>query len=374
MRRLFACAGMLFLGLSSLGAQTGAAPVVDGTLHFRVVHGLVLGLDGKPASQRAVHLIGLSRGSMRPYSDEPTILHWDFITDDQGRFSAQLGDFKTWEDKENRPGWGAYALYVDPSPQDAGAVSPRFWFDGRPEQVGYQANDEWGKVIGLPKEGISITLQIKFGVTLEGRMWDYTHPGKPLAGVTVSIDNDLHSDSHTGFGGEIFGQHTETDAQGRFTVKHIYPVEFHVGLNGIPSGFDDGAFWLKTKMAGQWTDTVGDDLAPQSGETVLHLELMGSTEPLFRYFGKVTDVKGQPVTGAKVTFGMSWNPTVKTWSDDHHYESAVTDSNGLYEIKLGTPWVRGMDSEATGFKRVDKWDDNSPTFSPGEYNFTLTRD
>ncbi len=311
---------------------------------------------------------------MRPYSDSPSIPHWDFITDSRGRFDVPLGDFKTWEDKENRPGWGIYAFYVDPFPQDAGAVSPRLLHFAGPDVGASQlkSDDEWGPFQDLPLQGLSITLQIQAGVTLEGRIWDYTHPDQPLSGIKVSTDNDLHADSHTGWGGAIFQQQAVTDAQGRFVIKHIFPVRFDVSLDGLYSE-DGGAYWLKTKINGQWDEAVGDEIAPKSDEKVVHLELMATKDAVFRYFGKVVDANGQPISGAKVTFGMSYHDLPRTWTDEHNYESAVTDSGGHYEIKLGTPWVRGMDAEAAGGKRLDRWNDEGPAFSPGEYNFTMEK-
>jgi hypothetical protein len=269
---------------------------------------------------------------------------------------------------------GTYALFVDPSPQDAGAVSQRFFHfagsDGAASQL--KSDDEWGAFLNLPPQGLSITLQIQAGVTLEGRIWDYTHPDLPVSGVKVSISNDLHADSHTGWGGAIFQKQVVSDAQGRFVIKHIFPVKFYASLDGLYSE-DGGAYWLKTKINGQWDETVGDEIAPKSDEKVVHLELMAAKDAVFRYFGKVADANGQPISGAKVTFGMSWHNFPRTWSDEHNYESATTDASGRYEIKLGTPWVRGMDSEAEGWKRLDRWNDEGPAFSPGEYNFTMEK-
>jgi hypothetical protein len=101
---------------------------------------------------------------------------------------------------------------------------------------------------------------------------------------------------------------------------------------------------------------------------------MATNEATFRYFGKVVDGDNHPIAGAKVTFGMSSQSTVHTWSDDHQFLYATTQADGHYEIKLGTPWVRGMDAEADGFKRTDRWDvSDVPSYAPGEYNFTLKK-
>lgn len=138
---------------------------------LRDVRVVVLGLDGKPAPNRTARLIGLSRGSTRPFEASAAaaarVSGWDFQTDKDGQFIVVFGEFKSWEDKAGRPGWGNYALIVDPSPFDAGAVSPYIVHQTDPVW-GRDAN-EWGKPLRLPPNGLDVTLQIKKGVTLKGR-------------------------------------------------------------------------------------------------------------------------------------------------------------------------------------------------------------
>jgi hypothetical protein len=337
---------------------------------FRIIHGVVLGLDGKPAAHRKVQLVGLSRGSTRPYSDLPEgrVPGWDFTTDRQGRFTVPIGDFATWDDPKNRPGWGTYALVVESSPDDAGAVSSRFFHDARQAHSLHVTNDGWGDILDLPAEGLNLTLQVKPGVTLEGTLEDAAHPGRPLAGVNVTTHNDLGSESHTGHGGEILWQSAKTDGQGRYTIRHIYPAAFTVGLETM----GPEATWLKTKVDGAWVDDVRDVVTAPADVTML--DIMASKKPLYRYFGRVVDDQGQPVAGAQVAFGLSLHPEVRTFEDDHTYSFATTRADGRYQIELETPWVRGLDAEAKGYERQDLWTpSDTPTDAPGEYNFTLKK-
>jgi len=365
MKILFAGA-LLALGVGLLGAQNPFHSLSAAKTRFRVIHGVVFGLDGKPAAHRNVHLVGLSRGSTRPCSDTPggRIAGWDFTTDRRGRFAVPMGDFATWDDPKDRPGWGTYALVVEASADDAGAVSSRFFHDGRRNQASCPANDGWGPILNLPPEGLNLALQVKPGVTLQGTLEDAAHPGRPLAGVTISVHNDLSTETHTGHGGEILRQSAVTDARGRYTVRHIYPAGFAIDLKG--------ATWLKTKIDGAWSDDPRDVVVTPEGDT--RLDIMAAREASCRYFGRVVDDQGRPVVGAQVAFGLSLHPDVRTFEDDHTYCFATTRADGRYEIELETPWVRGMDAGAKGCERQDLWTpSDTPTDAPGEYNFTLKR-
>ncbi len=351
---------------------------------FRSIHVQVLGLGGDPTPRRQAHLIGLSRGSFRPDDDNRNLTHWDFITDAKGRFSVQLGEFNTRQDPEQRPGWGTYALIVDGDGKDGGAVSNEFIASIKKRDTEPLPPDwEWGSMLFVPPEGMELVLKVKKGLELKGHLWDVANPRRPLAGISIHTNNDLHADSHTGHGGEIFNQSTVTDPDGAFTISHIYPVKFYIGV-GQPYGFrsegiskipkNPPGYWLKTKSDGLWKNDVLDEVTPKEKEDIVYLEMLGTAQPSFEYSGRILDNQNQPIAGAKVSFGLSYHPQVATYEDDHSFPNASTDSQGNYSLMLGTPWVRGVAVEAEGYARFDRWTKgDSPSIGPGKYDFTLHR-
>jgi hypothetical protein len=262
----------------------------------RVVRGTVLGLDGRPAAGRIVHLVGLSRVIMKPVDPkaQPDGL-WRFKSDSNGHFVARI---------ESR---GEYVLVVDRTDADAGAVSSRFTNDKNVSRP-VDKSDEWGVPVPLRPTGLDLVLKVP-GLTLQGRIVDYSNPEIPLAGAQVVVHCDLHMKSHTGYGAEIFEQTTTSGANGHFTLRHIYPARFDIRLADV--------FWLKTKFDGEWQPDVIDSLTPEVGQDEMRMEIMASEKPLFRHSGKVTDAAGSPIAGAEVTFGMSHHREVQTWADSH---------------------------------------------------------
>lgn len=352
--------GILLFTASVLPA--GEKP--GGAENFREVRGLVLGMDGRPAADRTVHLVGLSRGAQHFPSEPTREAGWDFRTDAEGRFTAKLGGFRAAEKDDGRPGWGIYALVVDPEGREAGAVSPKILnFEANGAEAGA---DEWGSPVALPPAGLDLTLRIQKGVTLIGRVLDYSDPTKPLANVTVETYNDLHADTHTGRGGEIYRRRATTDENGQFAIAQIYPGAFSVAV-----GEDGEVSWLRTLQNGKWVDDVLDTITLSPDGEVGRLEIQAAARPLFRYFGKVADKSGKPVAGAKVTYGVSYRREPQTWEDYHSYRSTESKRDGTYEIFLATPWIRGMDAEAQGYQRVDRWKDDDSSYAPGEYGFEL---
>ncbi len=342
---------------------------------FRTVHGIVLNIDGSRAIGRDVRLIGLARGSTRPYSEHEKVINWDFKTDDQGEFSAKLGNFPTWGDKQQRPGWGCYVFVVLPSKSDAGAVSSHLLHNEKGEQRLQETLDEWGEASLVPPDGLDIELQIKKGVTLKGKILEYPTGERALAKVQVFTNNNLYSESHSGHGGEIFFQNATSDSNGNFEIKHIYPVKFSVALGPEEEagGTVSAAHWLKTKSHhGEWIDDALDSLSPRADGTTMNLEIMAAAKSLFRYNGKVSDAAGNPLPAAKVTFGVSHHSSIATFDDEHSYQSTTTKEDGRFEIMLPTPWIRGMSVEAEGYERADQWkQSDAPFYRPAAYEFAL---
>lgn len=344
----------------------------------RIIRGVVLNVDGSPAAGRQVSLIGLSRGAMRIDRDGRSLEGWDFITDKEGAFTANLNGAGKQDVKDPRPGPGIYAFIVLPSDTDAGAVSPHLLnYDERPSWYGEESRD-WGRYLLVPPSGMDLCLQIMKGITLKGRVVKYPEGKESLAGVAVNTFSDLYAESHTGWGGEVFLHSAMTDAQGNFEITHIYPAKFFISLcrdnYGNRGGMWD-ATWLKTKTAhGLWIFDAKDGQEPQAGQGVVELEIMAAEKPSFRYSGVVKDDAGTPVAGAEVTFGISYHKAPRTWGDYHGYVHTVTKLDGSYEILLSTPWVLGMAVEAAGYERADSWvDEENRTLQPDAYDFVLKR-
>ncbi len=378
-------------GLNSLCMKMLAIPVAIFALivcsraeevKFREIRATALNADGSPAAGRHVTLVGLSRGSSTPSPEDAAArAAWEFVTDEKGSFTAKLGEFATWEDKAGRPGWGTYALVVDESDRDAGAVS-EYLVNDSPEKNqgrGEQADSEWPAPLAVPPGGLDLALEIKEGVTLTGRVLGWPDGSKPLAGIRVYTNNDLYSDSHSGHGGEILERSAETAADGTFTIAHIYPVRFHVGIGG-PYGFrsmwSDAGYWLKTKTAdGAWQDGPADVLVPPARDKTLSVEMMAAEKPLFIYRGRVTSTNGKPVAGAEVTYAVSFHPDTGTFEDSHTFLKTTSGADGGYEIALPTPWVRGLVARAQGYEEFARWDEDEKLFlAPGTHDLTLTPD
>lgn len=359
-----------------LALLTAASPAQQ-EASFRSVRGTVLGLDGKPAAGRDVYLAGLSRGSMGPRDEAESKARawWAFKTDADGRFTARIGDLDAWSDEQQRPGWGEYALVVERSDRDAGAVSPKFVSEKTPPPEGVSATaDEWGEPVKLTPEGLDLVLKVQPGITLKGRVVDYSNSERGLAGIRVGACNDLHADTHTGYGGEIFDQFATTDADGRFTLTHIYPSRFDVGLGEparTPSTED--LTWLKTKLDGRWQDDAVDSLTPAPGQDEMAIVIAATGKSLFRYHGKVTNADGAPVGGAEVWIGVSFHREGGSFQDNHASREAATNADGAYDMRLPTPWVRAIGARKDGFRDAEQWGPNdNPGIPPGEYNFKLT--
>ncbi len=353
---------LLLIGLRAPAAP-GTGKKVD---RFREIRLRVIDLDGAPARGRDVELRGLSRGAL--FGEPP----WSYTTDKAGRVTVQLYQLHTWEDEKQRPGWGNYALVITPKEgRDAGAVSPIFMNVGKMGDSTYGGDriaGRWGVPIYVPDDGVDLAVQITRGIVVEGTVWDYEDREKPLAGVSVTLCHDLGSETHTGYGGEIFWQKATTDEKGKYRFEHVYPQQFILQPAGATLDVD--SYWLRTRIdENPWKEEPIYGLMP-SGSGVTQIDLGVATRKLFRYFGKVTDRLGEPVKGAKVTFGVSLHKEPETHLDHHHFVNAISGADGSYEILLPTPWVNGMSAAMGEQTRDDRWEGG---YAPGEYNFEFPR-
>jgi hypothetical protein len=359
-------AGTFFFLLALGFLEAAEAPEGQAQKVFRNIRVLVIDVDGTPAASRQMDLVGLERWSLAPYSDSPSRF-WHFRTNRYGRAVVPIGEFAGWENNEERPGWGVYALVVASGKHDAGGVSSRFWFDDAPTHHGYEPNrgwaPEWGPFVHVPEEGLDLTITLQRGFTLKGRVVDDQHPDVPLAGMEIRTGNDLHAETHTGYGGAIFGSYAMTDAQGRFSLPHQFPNTLYVNVSP--------AIWLKTQVGRDWAEVQDNTVAPPTSGKIVELNIGAARIPRFRYTGLIRDAAGKPVAGAQVNFQVmsSANPLNMTWEESHSAQQAVTRSDGTYEFLSPTPWVAGIYVDLNG-KRGTNFEKSSEdqVLAPGEYD------
>jgi hypothetical protein len=284
-------------------------------------------------------------------------------TDARGRVTVRIGDFAGWEDKEGRPGWGVYGLVIEPGPNDAGAVSQRFW-SGPPDESPLERNwpPEWGQPLPLPREGLHLTMCLHKDFTFYGRLVDDRDHRTPLANVTVRTWNDLQIDTPTGFGGQIFAHTATTNSNGEFEIPHEYCNKLYVDLGGL---------WMTTEHDG-WIPQEEDVLDPPA-DNGLRLEFGVLINQTFHYTGIVTDAQGQPVADADVVIGISSQPKAESWGDTHHFERAKTNAEGKYDLAASSPWGTFLEAEDKVHGRVDlKWPGyDSPPIPPGRHDLTF---
>jgi hypothetical protein len=308
---------------------------------------------------------------MEPSADQAAKF-WHFVTDEKGNVVVPIGDFMGWEGSEVRPGWGVYALIVEPGSDDAGGVSSRFWFDNAPSHNYDPTKEgwapEWGSILPVSKKGLDINITLQEGFTLKGRVVDDQHPEIPLAGVELHTTNDLHADTHTGMGGEILGGYAKTDANGNFVLPHRFPNILYIDIQPT--------IWMKTRIDGKWEDQVLSVINPPAKSTAVTLEIGAARKPRFRYFGRVLDATGKPVANAQIDISlMSHSETASaTWEEEHNPHQTTTRTDGSYEYVSPTPWVIGIEVEITGRQSAfyKKTSDNQ-ILPPGEYDLTFSK-
>jgi hypothetical protein len=356
-------AWVLLLMVGAFGdVRAGAAPEI-----FRNIRVHVVDSHGHFAPQRKIRLVGLERWSLVS-SEDKAAPFWNFVTDNKGNCVVPIGDFAGWEANEVRPGWGVYALVVESGKEDAGGVSSRFWFDNAPTHHYDPANmkwaPEWGAILPVPAAGLDLTIMLLRGFTLKGRVVDDQHPEKPLSGVEVRTANDLHADTHTGFGGQILGGYAKTDALGNFVIPHQFPQALRLDI--------EPTIWLKTRIDGKWEDQVKTVVDPPAKGDVVNVEIGATREARFKYFGRVLDAENRPVANVSVTLGVSSNPdsALETWFDEHDSLQTSTKRDGSYEIVSPTPWGRWLSATMPDQSRLQY--QLPEMLPPGKYDLDPT--
>ncbi|MCX7014514.1 MAG: carboxypeptidase-like regulatory domain-containing protein [Candidatus Sumerlaeota bacterium] len=360
-RTVAACLGF-FLALCSVDVLAAEKSGAAG--ETRTVNAKVLNVDGTPLAGAAVELKGI---------DRPTLgldKTWTFKTDGEGRFTAEFvnrrldpeGDDPKAKDT-SRPGWGLYYFLVPPDKEQSGAVSGPVNFHSTLENP----EDEWGKAVALDGPSLEVVLRMKKGIVVEGVVLDLRE--KPLSGVKARLFHDLHADSHTGLGGEIFERSATSGADGRFRFDNVYPVQFALDV-------EKPAVWLKTQRGegGEWVDNRIDVFPVKEDETRVWVGIEGSTNQEFKVYGTLVDAKGKPVPGGDITVALSYHKEPETFRDSHTFVEGKTGPDGKYEVMLETPWIRFIQGEKGGMESA--YAEAEPTamsrcLPPGKYDLRL---
>jgi hypothetical protein len=394
-------AALLFAGTTFAIPETPPAKEENPAVPFekgrvREIKVTLLDADDKPAAGVAVDLYGQDHGERWPEADpEPkkdpapekskeksskTDRWWHFKTDEQGAFTVRFPvKADTWG--EAAPRHGAFYLVVN-LPDGHRAVSPRI-FHGvtREESADYEVN-EWDSEDGgdwvFTDETHDISMQLLDGRTVSGTV--ISPDGKPLSGKTVTVTHDLHVDSHTGAGGDIFVVKATTDAEGHFKLEHVYPVACRMDTG------KEGA-WTRTQLklttpTGTSTRWISQPLdrfpdIPDDFEVELSL-VVAPQAPTYHYFGQVTDEAGKPMANVIVTAGVSHHAVPSDFADSHRFETATAGPDGRWTLEASAPWVRFLavkqNEKAEDDLTAESYEDDSfDLAAPGEYNLVVRK-
>jgi hypothetical protein len=373
----------------------GASARTTAKWRFRTIRIRVVDEDGRRAAGAKVQLRGMDRDAIGALSERETsklgLLEqarkyqgWDFTTDRNGEFIARFGKFREYDYAQatgiEAPGFGEF-YFVAEKEGSAGAVSPMIANYSREEAQFHQdENDRYGEYCEWMHEdyrrhvlndrsepGEVLVLRFQRGLVLSGQVIDLQE--KPVPGATIRLFHDLHADTHTGYGGEIFERTMTTDDAGQFQFAHVYNNTFYLDLD-----LDRAGYWIRTRVRQRWVDGSADEITPRKNESSIQLLLIEVDESPYRYRGRVTDEQGQPIAGAKVSVYASLHSPSRTFEDDHgHHSDARTGADGTYDLGADSPYVRYFTVEAAGFENGGESGDDDDLYSPGRYDFTLKR-
>ena len=360
---------------------------------FRSLHVRVLDKDRRRVAGAKVQLRGLDRDAIGTLSERETsklglfekarkYQGWDFTADRSGEFTARFGKFREYDYAHatgiEAPGFGEF-YFVAEKEGSAGAVSSMIANYSKEEAQFHQDEDNrYGEYCEWMHEDYrrlvlddrserdeGLVLRFQRGLALSGQVIDSQE--KPIPGATIRLFHDLHADTHTGYGGEIFERTMTTDGAGRFQFAHVYPNTFYLDL-------DRAGYWIRTRVRRRWVEGRADEITPREDESLIELLLIAADESPYRYRGRVTDEQGRPIAGAKVSVYASLHSPSRTFEDDHdHHIAARTGADGVYDLGADSPYVRYFTIEADGFENGDESGDDDDLYSPGRYDFTLKR-
>lgn len=276
---------------------------------------------------------------------------------------------------------GQYHLVATAS-GTAGAVSPILFLSAEPTSFDDPAN-EWGptyqKPLDLRELATSkqpLTLTLEKGLTLKGKVQDAAQ--RPVQGATIRFFHDLHADSHTGKGREIFDRETVTDQDGVFSLTQVFPNTLMIGellvsaKEQSPSGF-----WKTTRINGTAFPYPENRIAKASMTPELDLVLQVATEP-YRYSGTVRTKDGKPVAEANLNLSVAYHPDERDYIDSHTFVDGTTDAKGHFQLETDAPFVNFLTIAKEGFKEfsleVGATGSSSSLLKPGSHTFTLEKE
>lgn len=264
----------------------------------------------------------------------------------------------------------------------AGAVSPILYLDTETPSFD-DATNEWGEKFQKPlnlrdlatkKQPLMLTLEQ--GKTFKGKI--LTSDQKPCVGAKISIFMDLHGDSHTGKGREIFPLEATTDQQGMFTFSQVYPNTIYIGeITPSEKEGQSSLFWKTTRVGGKTFEYPENTLPLASQTPDLDMTLILSKDR-YLYSGTVQTKDGKPVAEAGLNMSVAYHPDARDFIDSHTFVDGKTDAQGKFTMETDAPFVNTLTITKEGFKEVSLDNENaSPAWSllkPGSHTFTLEKE
>jgi hypothetical protein len=369
------CSALVLFSWSAI--SRAAPPVPD----FRrlIVH--VVNEHGEPMAGAKVQLVGTGRDALQAMdvfefpAEQNLPGVWRFVSNARGRFTARFACCAGWDSDKLTgtwmPGWGAFYFIAEAG--GLRGVSLCVNHDTKESAAGGAGDDEWTQrgTVKTRTKPVTMTLVMRRGLRVSGRVIDTA--GRPVAGFSVGIEEDLHSNHHTGYGDEIFRQVTSTDREGKYTFEHVYPNTFYLAASLEESS---PSIWIGTRVRrGHWRREPVDVIVPHRGESEIGLDLQVSATVPYRYWGRVVDENGRPVAGADVSFSISKNREVRTYEDTHNNLHVSTDEEGFFELRTTTPFCLYMNVTAKGYREYSEDFEGKGSFKrPGKSLVRLRRE
>jgi len=367
----------MVLWLGTIGVSAQSAEIA-----YRYVRVRVVDEAGLPMPGVTVCLVGPGRGA--PNNPEDAIREpggWKFVSDWSGRLEARFGCF----DGNDRykledvfkpedllgPAWGRF--YFVAEADGLRGVSACVLHEKRGDHLfDDDEPNEWTRrgVVKTSAQRVNLILRLRRGLRVSGKVIDTA--GSSVADCALDLQHDLHAESHTGYGGEMFQQSTRSDDRGCFTFDNVYPNTFYPRCASLNEG--SLPVWVRTRVHGRWIDGPVFGVTPRRGEKEMHLTFEVSRTMPYLYLGRVMDPAGHSVAGAQVTLGISRNARVETYADNHTFLHASTDQDGRYQCPAATPFLSSIWVKCPGFADYEKnfgdeW--KGPFRRPGVWNVTL---
>lgn len=343
---------------------------------YRKVVVRVMDENGAPMPGLKVQLLGTGRDALQADDigsayDRPGV--WRFVSDADGRCTVCFGCFRGFDSEKlvgkDVPGWGRYYFIAE-----AGrlrGVSSAIVHEPEGKHAKDYYEDEWNRngVVKTSASPVALTIRMRRGLRLTGRVIDIA--GQPVRAFDISVQHDLHSESHTGYGNEILQQSTASDEDGHFVLNDIFPNTFYLGASMEETHLP---VWVRTRLRGKWYREPIDRITPRRGEKVIRMTLVVSHKLPYSYSGRIVDEAGKPVPGATVFIGVSRHRKSRDYEDSHHSLTASSDNQGRFEFHTATPFVWWVSVKASGFADyMEDYEAKNTMKTPGKWDITLRR-